>query len=81
MPPQQPHFPQQNDPAPGETPATVASQHATDLPPLPPLPPLDEAPTVTPPTMPPMRRAARLTMPIHPQTLPGLEGRGACSER
>ena len=71
MPPQQPHFPQQNDPAPGETPATPASQHVTNLPPL---PPLDEAPTRSPmPSMPAMRRAARPTMPIRPQTLPGLE--------
>lgn len=85
MPPQQPHFPLPNDPAPDETPTTAASWHATDLPPL---PSLDEAPTVTPPRaaptstaptrppmppLPPMRRAARLTMPIHPPTLPGLE--------
>lgn len=80
MPPQQPHFPQWNDPAPDDAP-TYAPHPAPGLPPLPPFD--DEAPTAAPrsaqsattrpPTRPPMRRAARPTMPIEPPTLPGLD--------
>lgn len=78
MQPQQPHFPRQNDTTPDETSATVP-QAAPALPPLPPLPLHDDEPLpATPPpssrlTRPPARRTARLTMPIQPPTLPGLE--------
>lgn len=70
MPPQQPHFPNQNDQALDETPTAAA----------PGLPPLDldvaTTPTRSPSarlTRPPARRAARPTIPIAPPTLPGLE--------
>ena len=78
MPPQQPHFPQPNEPAPNETPtsAPVSPSASHTAPGLPPLPPLDESPINVPAraaTRPPLRRAARLTRPIQPPTLPGLE--------
>lgn len=76
MQPQQPHFPQQNNPAQDEEP-TIVSPRAHGLPPLPSLD--DAATTLSPPlrpnrfTRPPVRRAAQPTIPIQPPTLPGLE--------
>jgi len=74
MPPQQPHFPQWNDPTPGES-ATDAPT-SQPAPGLPPLPSLEESSTLTPTrsaTRPPSHRAARHTVPVQPPTLPGLE--------
>lgn len=82
MPPQQPHFPWQNDMAQDETP-TVVSQPASGLPPLsafddaPPVMPPHAAPpsgTTRPNTGRPTRpRSPRSSMPIHPPKLAGLE--------
>ncbi|MGE5333792.1 MAG: hypothetical protein ACM3N4_03755 [Nitrososphaerota archaeon] len=50
MHPQQPHFPQQNDPTSADAPSTLPTQPAHGMRPhLPPLPPLDDAEAITPP--------------------------------